>query len=130
MNKIENIATAPNNEKIQFNDVTLRDGEQAPGCAMTLDQKVRIARDLCDLNIDGIEAGFAANQNGGYDSVKAIADEYGSSGPIISSLARARREDIDAADNATKKAKNRGVVASPLSGKPPLNYDAVWLSGI
>ena len=41
-------------------DTTLRDGEQAPGCSMTLGEKLKIAHALKELNVNVIEAGFAA----------------------------------------------------------------------
>ena len=62
-------------DRIKIFDTTLRDGEQAPGCSMTLREKLRIARALSDLNVDIIEAGFPAASPGDFEAVKAIADE-------------------------------------------------------
>ena len=45
-------------------DTTLRDGEQAPGCSMTIGEKLKIAHSLKELNVDVIEAGFAAASPG------------------------------------------------------------------
>ena len=45
-------------------DTTLRDGEQAPGCSMTLSEKLRVAKALSELNVDIIEAGFPAASPG------------------------------------------------------------------
>ncbi|MDX1557201.1 MAG: hypothetical protein R3212_14320, partial [Xanthomonadales bacterium] len=45
---------------VQIFDTTLRDGEQSPGCSMTLNEKLRVARALADLGVDVIEAGFPA----------------------------------------------------------------------
>ena len=47
------------NPKIQIFDTTLRDGEQAPGYSMNLDEKVRMALQLETLGVDVMEAGFA-----------------------------------------------------------------------
>ena len=47
-------------DRVSIFDTTLRDGEQAPGCSMTLREKLRVATALRDLNVDVIEAGFAA----------------------------------------------------------------------
>ena len=44
---------------VRFFDTTLRDGEQAPGIALTKDEKVEIAEQLARLNVDILEAGFA-----------------------------------------------------------------------
>ena len=47
-------------ERVRIFDTTLRDGEQAPGCSMTLREKLRVAKALSELNVDIIEAGFPA----------------------------------------------------------------------
>ena len=44
---------------IKIFDTTLRDGEQAPGCSMHLNEKIEIALALERLRVDVIEAGFA-----------------------------------------------------------------------
>ena len=54
-------------------DTTLRDGEQAPGCSMTLGEKLKIAHALKDLNVNAIEAGFAAASPGDFEAVKTFA---------------------------------------------------------
>ena len=48
------------NSKVFIFDTTLRDGEQAPGCSMSLREKLKIAHALNELNVYVIEAGFAA----------------------------------------------------------------------
>ena len=75
-----------NNGHVKIFDTTLRDGEQAPGCSMTLGEKLKISRALTDLNVDIIEAGFPAASPGDFNSVKEIADQ--NLGPIICGLAR------------------------------------------
>ena len=62
-------------DRVIIFDTTLRDGEQAPGCSMTLREKLRVATALRDLNVDVIEAGFAAASPGDFEAVKAIAAE-------------------------------------------------------
>ena len=61
-------------DQIRIFDTTLRDGEQAPGCSMTLSEKLRVAKALSELNVDIIEAGFPAASPGDFESVKAIDD--------------------------------------------------------
>lgn len=85
---------------IKIFDTTLRDGEQSPGNSMTLDEKLQMAKQLAYLNVDVIEAGFAVSSKGDFESVKAIAQQV--KGPIIASLARIRKEDIDIAWEAVK----------------------------
>ncbi|MCH7853488.1 MAG: 2-isopropylmalate synthase [Proteobacteria bacterium] len=95
------------NTHIKIFDTTLRDGEQAPGCSMTLREKVRIAKALCDLNVDIIEAGFPAASQGDFDAVKAIADE--NRGPIICGLARCNPDDIQKVHAAVKGADKHRI---------------------
>ncbi|MDH3248094.1 MAG: 2-isopropylmalate synthase [Acidimicrobiia bacterium] len=84
-------------------DTTLRDGEQAPGIALTPDEKVVIARQLAKLKVDVLEAGFAASSPGDFDAVSKIAEAV--KGPVIASLARAHPDDIDKAYEALKAAE-------------------------
>ena len=43
-------------DRVKIFDTTLRDGEQAPGCSMTLREKLRLSKALSDLRVDVIEA--------------------------------------------------------------------------
>ena len=90
------------NDRVRIFDTTLRDGEQAPGCSMTLREKLRIARLLAELNVDIIEAGFPAASPGDFEAVKAIADE--DFGPVICGLARCNAGDIEKVHAAVKGA--------------------------
>ena len=83
-------------------DTTLRDGEQAPGIALTPDEKVTIAHQLARLRVDVLEAGFAASSSGDFQAVSRIAAEV--RGPVIASLARAHPDDIDQSWDALKHA--------------------------
>jgi 2-isopropylmalate synthase len=87
---------------VRIFDTTLRDGEQSPGCSMTLDEKLRVARALADLGVDVIEAGFPAASPGDWESVAAVAREVRA--PIICALARCNRADIDKAWSALEAA--------------------------
>lgn len=93
--------------RIKIFDTTLRDGEQAPGCTMTLREKLRIAKALADLKVDIIEAGFPAASPGDFDAVKAIADE--NRGPVICGLARCNPEDIEKVHAAVKGADRHRI---------------------
>ena len=94
-------------QQIKIFDTTLRDGEQAPGCSMTLREKLRIAKALSDLNVDIIEAGFPAASPGDFAAVKAIADE--NRGPTICGLARCNPEDIEKVHAAVKGADKHRI---------------------
>ncbi len=83
-------------------DTTLRDGEQAPGCSMHLEEKLRMARQLDRLGVDVIEAGFPISSKGDFEAVRAIAREVRR--PRIAALARAKCEDISLAWDALREA--------------------------
>ncbi len=89
-------------KQIAIFDTTLRDGEQAPGYSMNLDEKVRFARQLESLKVDVNEAGFAIASPGDFASVQAIANTV--KGATVASLARALPKDIDYAWEALKGA--------------------------
>ena len=92
--------------KIIFFDTTLRDGEQSPGCTMHHAEKRRMAQQLATLGVDILEAGFSIASHGDFESVRTIATEVGrqKGAPRIASLARAKREDIEAAAKSTEPA--------------------------
>jgi 2-isopropylmalate synthase len=92
---------------IRIFDTTLRDGEQSPGASMNVDEKIALARQLARLGVDIIEAGFAISSPGDFESIKRIGNEV--EGPVICSLARAKKEDIDRAWEALKDAKRRRI---------------------
>ncbi|MEM2937220.1 MAG: 2-isopropylmalate synthase [Candidatus Bathyarchaeia archaeon] len=77
-----------------FFDTTLRDGEQTPGVSLTPESKLRIAKQLDELGVDVIEAGFASVSQGEMEAIKVIARE-GLKAEICS-CSRGVRKDIDA----------------------------------
>ena len=85
-------------------DTTLRDGEQSPGASMTREEKIRVARQLEKMQVDVIEAGFAAASQGDFDSIHAIAQAIKDS--TVCSLARANENDINRAGEAVRPAKS------------------------
>ena len=97
--------STPDPDRVLIFDTTLRDGEQAPGCSMTLPEKLRIARALVELGVDVIEAGFPAASRGDWEAVQAVAREI--EGPIIAGLARCTRDDIERTAKATREAQHR-----------------------
>ncbi|MBM3510860.1 MAG: 2-isopropylmalate synthase [Alphaproteobacteria bacterium] len=125
--------TTNDSNRVLIFDTTLRDGEQSPGAAMNLDEKIRIAEALEELGVDVIEAGFAISSRGDFDAIHAIAKRIKNS--TVCSLSRSARADIDAAAEAIKPAKRRRIhtfiATSPLHMKVKLRmtpdevYDAV-----
>ena len=92
----------PVRERVTIFDTTLRDGEQSPGCSLTANEKVRMARQLDRLSVDVIEAGFPIASDGDFHAVQAVAHEVRR--PVIAALARSRPEDIERAWQAVKGA--------------------------
>ncbi|MGZ0170290.1 MAG: 2-isopropylmalate synthase [Planctomycetales bacterium] len=93
-------------ETITIFDTTLRDGEQSPGCSMTTDEKMEVAKALVELGVDVIEAGFPIASPDDFNAVQKIAREYGSQ-TTICGLSRCRADDIDRAGEALKDAEKR-----------------------
>jgi len=97
-------------DHVRIFDTTLRDGEQAPGCTMTLEEKLEVARQLARLGVDIIEAGFPAASPGDWAAVHEIARTVGTpDGPIIAALARANKDDIDKAWSAVQPAAKKRI---------------------
>jgi 2-isopropylmalate synthase len=88
--------------RVYFFDTTLRDGEQSPGCTMHRGEKLRLAHQIAALGVDILEAGFAIASEGDSESIRIIAREI--RGPIIASLARCKREDVEAAARSIEPA--------------------------
>ncbi len=92
---------------VKIFDTTLRDGEQSPGCSMTLRQKLKVAQALAELRVDIIEAGFPAASPGDFEAVQRIASEI--EGPVICGLARCVEGDILACRDALAPAKRKRI---------------------
>ena len=85
---------------VQIFDTTLRDGEQSPGIALNIREKLEIAEQLARLGIDVIEAGFPIASQGDFDAVSEIAKQI--KGPVITGLCRTDDADIDRCYEAIK----------------------------
>ncbi len=90
-------------DKVKVFDTTLRDGEQSPGCSMNTEEKKRMARQLEDLGVDILEAGFPIASSGDFEAVRAVAGQAGKS-VTVAALARAARADIERAGQALEPA--------------------------
>jgi len=95
--------------RIRVFDTTLRDGEQTPGAALTVDEKVTVAKQLARLRVDVIEAGFPAASPGEAEAVRRISAEVGSAedAPAIAALARCVPADVTVAAAALAPARKR-----------------------
>ncbi|MDX2212972.1 MAG: 2-isopropylmalate synthase [Oculatellaceae cyanobacterium bins.114] len=110
-------------DQIIIFDTTLRDGEQSPGATLNVEEKLAIAQQLALLGVNVIEAGFAVSSPGDFEAVRIIAETVGKpDGPIICSLARAVRQDIQAAAEALKPAARSRIHVFISTSDIHLNY--------
>src|SRR5882724_6022379 len=93
----------PMSNRVYIFDTTLRDGEQSPGCSMTVPEKLRMARKLVELGVDILEAGFPIASDGDYEAVDAVSREY--PWVQVAALARCCTLDVERAASALKRAK-------------------------
>ena len=107
------ITSEPN--RVIIFDTTLRDGEQSPGAAMNLEEKLRIAEALDAFGVDVIEAGFPISSNGDFEAVSEISRLVKRA--TVCGLARAGMKDIDRAGEAVKHAR-RGRIHTFISTSP------------
>ncbi|MDW7978410.1 MAG: hypothetical protein RMH74_06370 [Candidatus Caldarchaeum sp.] len=101
-------------ERIEIHDVTLRDGEQAPGVVLRSEEKLEIARALDELGVHRIEAGMPVVSQEDFKAVKMIAAE-GLKAKVFG-FARLVKQDIDAAVEAGVS----GIVTEGPVGVPKL----------
>ena len=88
-------------------DTTLRDGEQAPGFSMRIDEKLRMARQLASMGVDLIEAGFPIASDADAEAVRTVSTHI--KGPVIAALARCNRADIERAAWALEPAARKRI---------------------
>ena len=109
-----------NPNHVAFFDTTLRDGEQSPGCSMTTQEKLTMAHALEDLGVDIIEAGFAMASEGDFAAIATITQAVRK--PRITSLARAKTEDIEMAARALQFAERSRIHVFLASSDLHLEY--------
>src|SRR5512142_1805270 len=90
-------------DRVYIFDTTLRDGEQSPGCSMTVPEKITMARKLVDLGVDILEAGFPIASEGDFEAVDAVSREF--PWTSVAGLARCCTLDIERAAKALEAAK-------------------------
>ena len=94
-------------EFVEIFDTTLRDGEQVPGCKLDSSTKLSIAKQLDELGVDIIEAGFPISSPGDFKSVENISKLVKNS--KVCGLTRAVKRDIDVAAEALRFAKRARI---------------------
>src|ERR1700691_2162243 len=90
-------------DRVYIFDTTLRDGEQSPGCSMTVPEKLRMAGKLVELGVDILEAGFPIASQGDFEAVDAVSREF--PWVQVAALARCTRLDVERAAESLRKAR-------------------------
>src|SRR5215469_4449153 len=107
-------------ERVYIFDTTLRDGEQSPGCSMTVPEKLRMARKLVELGVDILEAGFPIASDGDFEAVEAVSREF----PWVSvaALARCCTLDVERAAKSLSHARRPRIHAFIATSDIHLQY--------
>src|SRR6185436_12600315 len=90
-------------DRVYIFDTTLRDGEQSPGCSMTVREKTQLARKLVELGVDILEAGFPIASDGDFEAVDVISREF--PWAKVAALARACTLDVERAAKSLTHAR-------------------------
>ena len=89
--------------RVYIFDTTLRDGEQSPGCSMTVSEKTRMAHKLVELGVDILEAGFPIASDGDFEAVDAVSREF--PWVTVAALARSCTLDVERAARSLEHAR-------------------------
>ncbi|MFQ5866113.1 MAG: 2-isopropylmalate synthase [bacterium] len=122
-------------KRVMIFDTTLRDGEQAPGFSMNLEEKIRLAEQIKRVQVDIIEAGFPIASEGDFVAVREVAKRIKTC--TVAGLCRTKKEDIDRAWEALKYATHPRIHTFIATSDIHLKYklkktrtevlrDAVW----
>jgi 2-isopropylmalate synthase len=106
--------------RVYIFDTTLRDGEQSPGCSMTVPEKLQLARKLVELGVDILEAGFPIASDGDFEAVDAVSREF--SWVQVAALARANKLDVERAAASLEHARRPRIHTFLATSEIHLKY--------
>src|SRR6266487_2901795 len=106
--------------RVYIFDTTLRDGEQSPGCSMTVPEKLRMARKLVELGVDILEAGFPIASDGDFEAVDAVSREY--PWVQVAALARSCTLDVERAAASLQHARRPRIHTFIATSEIHLKY--------
>lgn len=109
---------------IGFCDTTLRDGEQAPGVAFTIAEKLTIATALDSAGIQKIEAGVPAMGPPECEALRRISSA-GLRADVVA-WCRATRPDVDATAAAGLTSAHVTIPVSDVQLHRKLGHDRAW----
>jgi 2-isopropylmalate synthase len=107
-------------DRVYIFDTTLRDGEQSPGCSMTVPEKLRMARKLVDLGVDVLEAGFPIASDGDFEAVTAVSREF--PWVQVAALARSCTLDVERAAESLRHARRPRIHTFIATSEIHLKY--------
>src|SRR5437899_9496242 len=106
--------------RVYIFDTTLRDGEQSPGCSMTVPDKLWMARKLVDLGVDILEAGSPIASDGDFEAVDAVSREY--PWVQVAALARSCTLDVERAAASLRHARRPRIHTFIATSEIHLKY--------
>src|SRR5437762_9947384 len=106
--------------RVHIFDTTLRDGEQSPGCSMTVPEKVRMAHKLVELGVDILEAGFPIASEGDFEAVDAVSREF--HWVTVAALARSCTLDVERAARSLEHARRPRIHTFIATSEIHLKY--------
>ncbi|HLY19832.1 MAG TPA: 2-isopropylmalate synthase [Bryobacteraceae bacterium] len=107
-------------DRVYIFDTTLRDGEQSPGCSMTVPEKLKMARKLVELGVDILEAGFPIASEGDFEAVDAISREF--PWAQVAALGRACTLDVERAAESLRHARRPRIHTFIATSEIHLKY--------
>jgi 2-isopropylmalate synthase len=107
-------------DRVYIFDTTLRDGEQSPGCSMTVPEKLRMAGKLVDLGVDILEAGFPIASDGDFEAVDAVSREFPEA--QVAALARCCTLDVERAAKSLAHAQQPRIHTFIATSEIHLKY--------
>ena len=108
--------------KVFFHDTTLRDGEQTPGVAFSLNDKIKIINILCQIGVDIVEVGFPAASENEMNNIKKISKIFKRKNITLCVFSRAIESDIEIAYESIRYAKKNRIQIVAPSSKIHLKY--------
>jgi 2-isopropylmalate synthase len=107
-------------DRVYIFDTTLRDGEQSPGCSMTVPEKLRMARKLIELGVDVLEAGFPIASEGDFEAVDTVSREF--PWVQVAALARSCTLDVERAAQSLSHARRPRIHTFIATSEIHLKY--------
>jgi len=107
-------------DRVYIFDTTLRDGEQSPGCSMTVPEKLRMAEKLVALGVDIMEAGFPIASDGDFEAVDAVSRQF--PWVQVAALARSNTLDVERAAKSLENAKRPRIHTFIATSEIHLKY--------